>query len=415
MCDMGVRLFQNFRLSVSSPDPRAARPCCSAGSSACGSLEWRGLMSAPRTALLIDEYSEVLDLSSRGLIDTTSLLHCLRLTSLSLHENSHLSSIEGLQSCSRLWTVDLRGCALTSIQPILHLGALSELHLGGNRISLAAALKLRCMAIGRLGLQGNPLLSDDLRMALGVSPGLDDSRLLRSFLADEMPCVIALDDSFITSAPRHCTRRHCTRCHCTRCHCTRRHCTRCHCTRRSRPHRFYLSGACLCTQAGSAATAASTLTRLPPAELCGRCCCLATRRPGRARLRSSRATSCGREGEALSGQSLSSPCLRIGRCVRGSGPSLSDPSTSGCPWLPPFSLTRVWPHSSCAAPIRRRRRRSSPGGYTQAAMARCRSRPLTTRRVCRRLQGGRRHIRGSTTQERRRRGRRQQWRWRRRQ
>mgnify|MGYP002832777514 CR=1 FL=1 len=92
----------------------------------------------------------------------------LSLLSLSLHENSHLSSIEGLQSCSRLWTVDLRGCALTSIQPILHLGALSELHLGGNRISLAAALKLRCMAIGRLGLQGNPLL-DPTR--LGASAG----------------------------------------------------------------------------------------------------------------------------------------------------------------------------------------------------------------------------------------------------
>ena len=120
----------------------------------------------------------------------------------------------------------------------------------------------------------------------------------------------------------------------------------------------------------SAATAASTLTRLPQAELCGRCCCLATRRPGRARLRSSRATSCGREGEALSGQSLSSPCLRIGRCVRGSGPSLSDPSTSGCPWLPPFSLTRVWPHSSCAAPIRRRRRRSSATARPSAASPR---------------------------------------------
>ena len=101
------------------------------------------MSSRPRTALVIDDYSEVLDLSGRGLTDITYIQRCSRLSALSLRGNTYLASCEGLQSCARLWTVDLRGCAITSVQPIIHLGALSELLLGGNRLTLAAALKLR--------------------------------------------------------------------------------------------------------------------------------------------------------------------------------------------------------------------------------------------------------------------------------
>ena len=157
-------------------------------------------MSRPRTALLVDEYSEVVDLSGRGLSDTTSLVRCVRLSALKLEGNQHLQSVEGLQQCSRLWTLDLRGCALTSCTPLIQLGALSELHLGNNKLSLPSVLKLHSMAIGRLGLQGNPLLLDTTRASLNVKPGVDDSRVLRSFLADELPCVVAIDDSFVTSA-----------------------------------------------------------------------------------------------------------------------------------------------------------------------------------------------------------------------
>ena len=158
--------------------------------------------SRPRSALLVDEHTEVTDLSNRGLIDCNSLSRCVRLSSVSLHNNS-LESISGLQRCARLWSLDLRECGLTSVQPLIYLGAMSELHLGQNRLSLAAVLKLHSMVIGRLGLQGNPLLPDATRASLNVTAGIDDSRLLRSFLADELPCVVAIDDSFVTSAERH--------------------------------------------------------------------------------------------------------------------------------------------------------------------------------------------------------------------
>ena len=82
--------------------------------------------SRPRTALLIDENVEVIDLSGRGLTDTAALERCARLVSLSLSHNAHLSSVEGLQMCAKLWTVDLRSCALTTVEPLVRLGALSE-------------------------------------------------------------------------------------------------------------------------------------------------------------------------------------------------------------------------------------------------------------------------------------------------
>ena len=156
-----------------------------------------------RDALFVDSKAESLDLSGRGLSDVGPLEGCGSLVSLSLAHNQHLASCAGLQHCLRLWTLDLRGCAMVTIEPILALGALSELHLAGNRLALPAALRLRSMAIGRLSLQGNPLLPGSLRESLGIKNDASDSRLLRSFLADMLPCVIALDDSFITSAERH--------------------------------------------------------------------------------------------------------------------------------------------------------------------------------------------------------------------
>jgi hypothetical protein len=163
--------------------------------------------SRPRTALLVDEAAEAADLSGRGLTDMTSLQNCSQLSVLMLYNNTHLTSCEGLQHCSRLWSVDLQGCALSTAAPLVQLGALAELQLGGNRLSLDAALQLRGMAIGRLGLQANPLLPDDVRTVLLApdAPSVDHSRLLRSFLIDELPGVIALDDSFVTSIER----RHC--------------------------------------------------------------------------------------------------------------------------------------------------------------------------------------------------------------
>ena len=52
---------------------------------------------------------------------------CAKLLSLNLRGNHLLQSCEGLQHCARLWTVDLRGCALATVEPIVYLGALSEL------------------------------------------------------------------------------------------------------------------------------------------------------------------------------------------------------------------------------------------------------------------------------------------------
>ena len=40
-------------------------------------------------------------------------------------------------------------------------------------------------------------------LPLGVQLGGDDALLLRSFLVDALPCALALDDSFVTSAERH--------------------------------------------------------------------------------------------------------------------------------------------------------------------------------------------------------------------
>ena len=157
----------------------------------------------PRSALFIDKSLESVELSSRGLSDLSVLSGCTSLVSVTLCRNVHLRSCDGLDRCRSLWSVDMRGCALTSVDALLGLGALSELQLGGNRLELASALHLRSMALGRLGLQANPLLPADIRTKLGVHDDRSDSRLLRSFLVDMLPCVIALDDTFITSSERH--------------------------------------------------------------------------------------------------------------------------------------------------------------------------------------------------------------------
>ena len=75
--------------------------------------------------------------------------------------------------------------------------------LDDNNLALGPTLQLRTMAIGQLSLRGNPLLTEPLRVALGVKPGVPDARALRSFLVDQLPCVIAIDGSFVTSVERH--------------------------------------------------------------------------------------------------------------------------------------------------------------------------------------------------------------------
>ena len=161
-------------------------------------------MSA-RDGRVLNELTEVARLDgTAGLVDASALADCTKLTALSLRDSPQLISPDGLQMLGKLWTVDLRGCSLKTCAPLVELGALSELQLGHNKLTLQETLQLRPMAIGQLGLQGNPLMDGIIRSALGVKPGVDDSKLLRSFLADELPCVIAIDDSFVTStrAPR---------------------------------------------------------------------------------------------------------------------------------------------------------------------------------------------------------------------
>jgi hypothetical protein len=160
------------------------------------------MASAAATQAVPDESAEMLDMSGSELTDATSLERCAQLVSLSLRSSANFTSCSGLERLQRLWILDLRGCALSAVEPVVALGALGELRLSQNRISLHAALGLRHMAIGRLGLQGNPLLPEELRSVLGVGPDTDDARLLRSYLADSFPHVIALDDSFVTSAHR---------------------------------------------------------------------------------------------------------------------------------------------------------------------------------------------------------------------
>ena len=157
-----------------------------------------------RDVITFDHDSEVIDLSGCGLSDLKSLESCSRLSSLAV-ANNNLLSCDELCRLRRLWTLDLRGCGLTTVAPLVHLGALGELQLAHNRLLISAALKLHPMALGRLGLQGNPLLPDGVRTAMRVRSGADEARLLRSFLADSLPRVVALDDSFVTSAERkHC-------------------------------------------------------------------------------------------------------------------------------------------------------------------------------------------------------------------
>ena len=61
-----------------------------------------------RDALVLDENSTVVDLSGKGVTDAAPIVRCKSLLSLSLRGNDLLKSAEGLQHCSRLWTVDLR-------------------------------------------------------------------------------------------------------------------------------------------------------------------------------------------------------------------------------------------------------------------------------------------------------------------
>ena len=106
---------------------------------------------------------------------------------------SGLSSLHGVDTFSQLWTLNLAGCKLESVKLLLPLGALGELNLANNLLDAPAALHLRQMRLGQLTLRGNPLMP----------AGTDDaeaSLLLRSALVDALPCVLALDGSFVSSA-----------------------------------------------------------------------------------------------------------------------------------------------------------------------------------------------------------------------
>lgn len=114
---------------------------------------------------------------------------------------SGLSSLHGIAAFKQLWTLDLSTCGLQSVEPLLPLGSLGQLDLAGNLLDLPSALRLRKMRLGQLVLRGNPLLPT----ALSVGGEAEDSLLLRSVLVDALPCILALDGSFVSSAERlHC-------------------------------------------------------------------------------------------------------------------------------------------------------------------------------------------------------------------
>ena len=114
---------------------------------------------------------------------------------------SGLSSLHGIAAFKQLWTLDLSTCGLQSVEPLLSLGSLGQLDLAGNLLDLPSALRLRQMKLGQLVLRSNPLLPT----ALSVGGEAEDSLLLRSVLVDALPCVLALDGSFVSSAERlHC-------------------------------------------------------------------------------------------------------------------------------------------------------------------------------------------------------------------
>ena len=136
--------------------------------------------------------SAVVDLADRDVSDTRHLRNAGAVVCLSLRNNARLASAAGLELCARLWTVDLSGCALASVDALLPLGALGLLQLSNNRLDLRAALRLRNFHVGRLGLFGNPLLPALPGMAGAAAP-----LLLRSVLVEALPCVLALDDSFV--------------------------------------------------------------------------------------------------------------------------------------------------------------------------------------------------------------------------
>ena len=114
---------------------------------------------------------------------------------------SGLSSLHGIAAFKQLWTLDLSTCGIQSVEPLLPLGSLGQLDLAGNLLDLPSALRLRKMRLGQLVLRGNPLLPT----ALSVGGESEDSLLLRSVLVDALPCMLALDGSFVSSAERlHC-------------------------------------------------------------------------------------------------------------------------------------------------------------------------------------------------------------------
>ncbi len=148
----------------------------------------------------VEAESLVAELSGLGLQALPSLEHCSSLVELSLASNPMLS-LDGLQA-PRLWSLDLRNCALLSVEPLVRLGALGHLDLRGNRLCLPAVLELRRMALGRLALHANPLLPRGVPLpANHPSPG-GAELLLRSLLIELLPCVVALDDSFVSVGER---------------------------------------------------------------------------------------------------------------------------------------------------------------------------------------------------------------------
>ena len=163
-----------------------------------------GVRKANRIAARAEDEPELVHLDGSELVSLPLELQRNSLVQLTL-TNSPLASCEGIQSCSQLWWLDVSRCELSTVAPIARLVALGQLNLRDNRLSMPAALELRRMSIGRLALEGNPLLPEGLRAALGMSTIESEALVARSFLVEMLPCVVCLDGAFISSSERtHC-------------------------------------------------------------------------------------------------------------------------------------------------------------------------------------------------------------------
>lgn len=140
-----------------------------------------------------------LDLSDSDLRDVMLLTEFRdKLVHLAVHSNPKLSSLDGLQQCSQLWSLDLSNCSLASVEPLASLGALGTLRLGDNLLELSAVARLAAMHIGQLEVAaGNPLLPAD--WAFELKPGdIETGGVLRAALVHTLPQALSLDGSFVT-------------------------------------------------------------------------------------------------------------------------------------------------------------------------------------------------------------------------